>query len=213
MDSVANANYLWTGPVNFTSTSRNATRVAALNSTGNYQASVTVFGCQSPVSTRRITVLANPGLPVITVAGNVLTAPGNYVHYDWIYNGDTLDAHTQTITATGSGVYIVVVYNASGCFRASNQRTVTVTAVDPTIENSKIVVYPNPASSNLRISLGSGNPDFIGLFNSLGQIADIPKFEKSNGFINIDIQNLVPGNYWVRFQSLNKTIVVPVVKK
>ena len=212
MDSIANGIYSWTGPVGFNSTNRITSRVMALNSAGTYVASVTVNGCSSPVSNTTVTVLTNPTLPVFSVAGNILTAPNGYPNYAWIFNGDTLNANTRIITAAESGVYIVVVYNASGCFRASNPKAVIVTSVAGSITKSGIQISPNPASNSIQIITSNNQTEYMGIFNNLGQTVEINEQKVSPGVYNLDIHNLPSGNYWIRCKSGTKTIILPIIK-
>ncbi len=210
MDSVANATYSWTGPGNFTSTSRIATRIVANNNSGTYSGTVTVNGCTSPSGTVSITVLANPATPTITVTGNTLTAPANLAYYIWILDGDTLPDHTRTITATQSGSYVVVVFNAAGCFRVSNPRIFT--SVDHLITKNGISLYPNPATSLLRIQSESDGISLDGIVNALGQSFPVGILKSGSGFIEIDVRTLPSGTYWARVRNGNKTIVIPVTK-
>ncbi len=210
MDSVANGTYSWTGPGNFNSTSRIATRVVANNNSGTYSGTVTVNGCTSPTGTVAITVVANPAVPTITVTGNTLTAPANFVNYIWILNGDTLPENTRVLNITESGSYVVVVFNAAGCFRASNPRIVT--SSDNLISKNGVSMYPNPASSSLRIQSSSENISLDGIVNALGQSFPVGILKKGFGFMEIDVRSLPSGTYWARVRNGNKTIVIPVTK-
>lgn len=210
MDSVANATYSWTGPTNFNSSNRVATRVVATNSTGTYSGTVTVNGCTSPAGTIAITVVANPAIPTISASGNTLTAPANHSNYFWILNGDTLTDHTNSITATESGSYVVVVVNAAGCFRVSNP--FVFTSVDQLISKSGVSLFPNPASTLLRIQSSSGSISLDGIVNAMGKSFPVGIQKKGDRFIEIDVRTLPTGIYWARVRNGNKTIVIPVTK-
>jgi hypothetical protein len=104
----------------------------------------------------------------------------------------------------------VVVFNAAGCFRASNPRIVT--SSENLISKNGVSLYPNPASSSLRIQSSSENISLDGIVNALGQSFPVGILKKGFGFMEIDVRSLPAGTYWARVRSGNKTIVIPVTK-
>ena len=211
MDSVANAAYNWTGPNNFNSNSRVATRTLTMASSGTYQATITVNGCTSEQTSLTLTVLASPAVPTITQTGNTLFGPPN-LSYTWILNGDTLPDHTQTITAPSSGTYVLVVQNAAGCYRNSQPKVVTITGIHGAISR-EFRLYPNPAEAELRLQWTGSEPQHLELRNSLGQILRSESISLSSDEAVISIKNLPSGTYWLLVQGRNGLQRMPFSKK
>jgi hypothetical protein len=213
VDSVAGATYQWTGPNNFSSGNRVATRVTALSSTGTYSASVTLNGCTSPATSQAITVVAAPTIPGISQTGNDLTGPANMSNYIWIVGTDTLPENTRTLTAPVSGSYVLVVYNAAGCFRRSNPRNVVVTSNAALLFKSGLLLFPNPTTDKVQVVSKGKEISFEELYNSVGKRLFVPVTKKSEGNLEFDLHQLPMGNYWLKVKSNNTTVVFPVNKQ
>jgi PKD repeat protein len=128
-----------------TSTVQNPTGVI-WTTPGTYTVSLTVKNAHGTgTKTQAITVNAAPVIPVVTAAGNVLTASNTGVTYQWSLNGAPISAATsQTYTATVSGSYTVVVTNTSGCTATSTPYPFTVTGVNEQNQANSIRIFPNP---------------------------------------------------------------------
>lgn len=216
MDSLEGASYSWSGPPNFSASTRQISRViTALNQGGQYRGTVTKLGCTSPVSNQQIFAFNNPAVPTFSQSGNTLTGPASMSSYLWIVNGiDTLPEYTRTITAPYSGSYVLVVFNAAGCSRVSNPINVVVISVQPRLEASGIRAYPNPSKSVVKLdSRFNEKFEILGLFNSVGQnfIQKLPLKTASGGF-EIDLSTLPLGVYWFRIQKSESIFVLPIQK-
>lgn len=77
--------------------------------------------------------------------------------------------------------------------------------------NSKISLYPNPASSKLNIEILGGTFDDIVIFSSLGAVVE--KLEPSQNSYAVDVTNLASGVYFVRFVSEQKAITKRFIKE
>ena len=94
-------------------------------------------------------------LPTVTItqAGNVLSTSSSFISYQWYKDGTAIGGETNSsLTATGSGVYELHVFNSNGCEGISN--SITITGVNElAIGNLQLAVYPNPVSEQLTVEL------------------------------------------------------------
>ncbi len=216
MDSLSGATYAWTGPGNFTSSSRIASRtITVVNQGGPYKGIITKDNCSSPATTQQIAAFAKPTIPTITVAGNLLTGPANMVNYIWILNGtDTLAAHTRSITAPTTGSYVLVVFNAGGCFNTSLPKTVTVTSTEKFLTKSEWKAVPNPTEGKLWIETNDASARIIGLYNGMGQnVGSQVNTTTEKSGIRLDLKNLPVGCYWIKISSSKGISSLPILKK
>lgn len=132
-----------------------STRQVLVSTAGKYAVQVGDGTCLSPASdTVKVTVLSGPPKPAVTVSGNtticgsgnvVLTAPAGF---SYIWSGGQT---TQSITASASGVYFVVVQSGSGC-RSIPSDPVAVTVLTPPCgggnpNNAQPVIDTKPITS------------------------------------------------------------------
>lgn len=214
MDSLENATYLWSGPANFSATTRIATRtITAVAQGGQYRGLVTKDGCTSPATNQQIFAFNNPAVPSFTQNGNILTGPPGMSFYTWIVNGtDTLANHTQSITAPYSGSYVLVIYNAAKCPRNSQPVAVVVNTLHPQLAEMGISVFPNPTHRNVSIQWAQENkPEILGVFNAMGQALDLAINESNiDKNVIINLQSLPSGCYWLRIKNRNRIFVYPI---
>jgi PKD repeat protein len=206
MDSLAGATYAWTGPANFTSSSRIATRTLTnTNQGGIYRGVVSKNGCSSPPTSQTILVSSLPAVPTITVNGNTLTGPANQASYMWIFNGDTLDVTSRTHTITASGTVILVVGNSGGCTRASVPRNVVFTSAASNFLTSDFELIPNPANASVSIQ-GISQVDQFVIFDVLGKkVLSGNQNLSTNPEVNqIDISAISDGVYWIQILNRGK---------
>ena len=87
---------------------------------------------------------------------------GTFATYQWYKNGTPITgANSSILTPTGAGAYKVVVSDANGCYVASNTYDITSSGGGggggggTGVPNSPVItdvkIYPNPATSTLRI--------------------------------------------------------------
>ena len=117
------ASYLWS-PDNQT------TQAITVLNAGTYSVSVTnIYGCSAVSSPVIVSLLNNPvvnlGHDTIGCGSIVLNAGGPYASYSW--SGGT--SNNQHLTATTTGLYIVVVTDSHGCVG---------------LDSINVVVHPNP---------------------------------------------------------------------
>lgn len=214
MDSLENATYLWSGPANFSATTRIATRtITALAQGGQYRGLVTKDGCTSPVTNQQIFAFNNPSVPTFSQNGNILTGPPGMSYYTWIVNGtDTLTSHSQTITAPYSGSYVLVVFNAARCSRNSQPVAVIVNSLLPQIADLGLSLYPNPTQGVVTLKWSQENkPEILGIFNAMGKTLELESKESIiEKNVKINLQSLPSGCYWLRIKNLDRIFVYPI---
>ncbi len=124
-------------------TTANATLVRAKA----YQTVLTPYIYNSHQMAKSTPVVANNS-GVLSISG------GNYTAYQWYLNNVAISGATSsTYTPTAAGSYMVIATTNSCDNQWSFPIVVTATAVQESVNNSNIVVYPNPVSSESVIEL------------------------------------------------------------
>ncbi|UHG91044.1 S8 family serine peptidase [Spirosoma oryzicola] len=126
----------------------------AATSTGNY--SVRVANVCTPVQSAVIPVVIQTAQPpVITI--NSLTLTTNATSdVQWLINGVPIPGATNSTYAVVETGRYTVQGNVNGCGAAiSGGVYLTILATEPVADDNTLAVYPNPASSQITISLSS----------------------------------------------------------
>ncbi|MBL7912048.1 MAG: T9SS type A sorting domain-containing protein [Bacteroidia bacterium] len=196
-------------------TGSNATSIVITpTSSSNYTVNGTSGSCSGSV-TININVNPNPTVSVVSTSTLIcvgetasLTANGANA-YTW-NTGDNTAA--ITVTPSGTTVYTVTGYSASGC---SNTSTFTqaVSACaglnDLSSQLKDVFIYPNPASDKLHIETNFVNFDIM-LYDTYGKIIYLEKNQVANATINV--KELSKGFYILKLNSnfgfVTKKIIV-----
>jgi len=216
MDSIADATYSWTGPANFSSTARIATRIITTTSqSGVYKGALSRNFCTSAPSNISVLVSSIPNTATITQVGNQLTGPANFPYYTWIVDGDTLNEHSRTITATISGSYILVVYNAARCFRISAPRNVVVVSNESFIRKQQIALYPNPTTGIVYLEgIDFQNLSAIKVTNVVGEdVTNSTLYFNNNGQVQLNLSALKSGLYYLSVSNINSKKNLMILKE
>jgi hypothetical protein len=98
------------------------------------------------VATWPLTVFANPATPDVSVVLGIMYATPGAVSYQWQLNGvDIPGAVSDTLYALETGIYRVIVTNASGCKTSSVPVNYTACSADD------MQILPNPTGGELSI--------------------------------------------------------------
>ncbi len=176
------------------------------NKTGMY-AVTTNSACGSvtsgPVS---VTVNKNPNAG-ITAIGPTTFCPGGSVTlteapiagcvYQW-YKGGTpiVGATGLNYVATTSGNYRCGVTKvATGCYKNSNAIAVSATCKEGILNDNELIIFPNPATSFITLETTNANLKTITITDGIGSV--IMEFETNELLININIENLPSGIYYI----------------
>ena len=125
-----------------------------VTTSGNYQVVVNnTFNCKDTSSLTNVVVNPLPSVPVISQNGNTLNTTNTATSYQWYLNGNVINGATaNSYTPTQNGTYSVVVANAQGCENSSANFVVSTLALENGNTINDILVYPNPAQTELFIS-------------------------------------------------------------
>src|SRR5205085_10872324 len=127
-----------------------------------------------------------------------------YTAYQWY---DTLGlipgATNSYYVPPFNGLFGLTVYNQEGCDAASSLPIVLPTK---DLEKTGVHIYPNPASEKLHVNGEALQGSDIEIINVFGEkIIQIPVMQSAATEIEIDIRNLSPGIYFLRFQNDDHT--------
>jgi hypothetical protein len=175
-----------------------AYKVIVTNSNGCSKISAGVAVTVNPLPAATIT----PQGPTTFCAGGsvVLQANGGGgLTYQWKKGANNIGGATlQNYNATTGGNYKVIVTNANSCSKTSAGTVVTINCrlSNTMIDESKMEIYPNPASASITVSLQSGYANAqMKIINMTGQTVmqkQITSYEEQ-----FDISMLPSGIYTV----------------
>jgi hypothetical protein len=164
-------NYVW---------NNNATTACVYTSlAGNYYVTVTGNnGCTTVSNHIAINVLTLPSVS-ISVNGDTLNAYGAYT-YQWYLNDNVIAGATDsTYIVQQSGSYTVAVTNGSGCTAFSND--ILITGIQPSIAHPQFSIYPNPATTQLNISVDQAlRGAQLNVYDVTGALVHSTKLETTN---------------------------------
>ncbi len=164
-----------------------------LTATGVYSETFqSVVGCDSIVN---LTLTVNP-LPTvnITYSNGILEATTGFATYQWYKDGVQVNGATgATYTPTELGAYHVEVSDAAGCTATSLVENVTTLSVKDLLAD-RMIVYPNPTSAVLNISLQQAAN--IEIVDVIGQ--KVQSHQLQAGLNTIDVSELVTGVYFIQ---------------
>ena len=136
----------------------------------------------------------------ITVTSPTLTANATPATYQWvicpsyqIINGET----NQTFTPTQNGNYAVIV-SQNGCNDTSSCYQIIVTGISNISNNSGIIFYPNPVSTEISFEVTSNKSSLshLTIIDVLGKEVSKKIWSGNNEKITIPIQQLSNGLYF-----------------
>lgn len=146
----------------------------------------------------------------IVLNSSTLSAPAGE-NYQWYLNNEAInDATSQTldISLLENGVYAVEV-SANGCTGRSADFVYLITG-NESISANNIILYPNPASSEIIVKFSEAQPSSIALLDVMGQtIRSIQGMETEN---RIGLNGLSEGTYLVKIRYNNTEVVRKIVK-
>jgi ureidoglycolate hydrolase len=208
--NAANATYQW---INCATKQRipGATAQTFLpTQNGSFAVIVTDNGCSNTSScyTKCISVDAS-----VTVSGKILTANAASATYQWI-DCSTMKiipgANAQTFSPTQNGSFAVIVTQNS-CSDTSTCNAIIITGIRDNIFASSIVLYPNPASNQLTIDLGSTKQKAEVTITDITGKVMYSIIASETQKINVSTQDFNAGIYLVQIQASDFTITKKLV--
>ncbi|MEP1097586.1 MAG: T9SS type A sorting domain-containing protein [Cyclobacteriaceae bacterium] len=145
-------------------------------------------------STQAQNVIITPIDKSVFQIGTELTAPAGYT-YQWINCGDgsiIQDETSQSFTATTSGTYAVKISNGT-CSVTSECTEIVITAIDRSVDELGISIYPNPTQELMRVD--SDKSLIVHIFGMNGKLTLKGIVSKAEP---LDIQSLGSGQYLVQ---------------
>ncbi len=131
-----------------------------------------------------------PPAPVITYDSvtNILFT-GSFATYEWFLNGHPISgANSSVISATGDGVYSVVVSDGNGCHDTASFTIGVPTGVSTQQVAKNIRIYPNPATSILYID--APGKVFVSVLSPDGKVM----IERKEA-VSLNVSQLADGMY------------------
>jgi hypothetical protein len=182
---------------------------------GQYAVRVTsAAGCTSAFSnTIEVKVNTNPPKPVISWNGNSLSTQAGYALYKWYRDGSEITgAIGSTYQPQQTGIFRVVVFDASNCSTASDDFNLVITGLaDIRVGNFKVRYYPNPARDHLSILLNNPPLEKIEarIYDMHGRlITSIYLRQKNNP---LSVSRLPSGTYFLQILSAKERAVVRIL--
>lgn len=178
------------------------------------------FSCVSRVANRGLYLAKFIELPdtaptpTITISENTLTASPIFSGtIQWFLNGNAISgANSQTFTATQIGNYTVSYsfVEVPACVSTSASITFSTLGIN-SFENAinNIVVYPNPTSGKVTISLENEKIDKIEIIDLVGKLVAVKNTPSSQ----IDLSEMEHGIYLFNIHSGTKVIQKKVIKQ
>ncbi len=158
-----------------------------------------------------ITMSAGP-MANVTSSGVELTAKPSGLSYQWIDCDDNSNIVGETsvnYTPTSNGSYSVIV-DDNGCVDTSACQLVNNVGIEADFE-SQIHLFPNPASNEVTLELGSITNATITLTNTKGQL--ITKLESGqNQSVHLSLENLSEGVYFVKVEGNDRQRILKLIK-
>jgi hypothetical protein len=141
----------------------------------------------------------------LSATNTILTATGTATAYQWVQcdnNYSLISGATQaSYSVTANGDYAVILTDGN-CIDTSRCVTVIVTGLEKHSGESKLYVWPVPASNTLTIGGLNGLNRNIEIYDETGRIVMQKAIDGSKDLITIDIDALESGIYYLKDASL-----------
>jgi hypothetical protein len=150
----------------------------------------------------------------VTTSGSILTSNAASATYQWMDCSSVQlipGATSQSFSPSQSGTFAVIV-TENGCSDTSSCYSVTPTGIHETVYGSSVMLFPNPATNQVTIDLGSNHTKVtITLTDITGKIMYKTIADKTNEII-VDTKDFKEGMYLVQvkvdgFTETKKLIV------
>lgn len=212
--------YSWSFEGGSPATSSNPNPTITYNTPGNYDVmliAVNAFGEDTTELADYVTVLQKPNLNLSSTVehggNNDGTATVNISSgtppYDITWSSGQQD--TETITGLSSGNYQVTVTDANGCETTGQVSVGTNVGIDDNELASLIVLYPNPSSGKINITLPANMVTNELLVHDLvGELVYTLNKPNANQ-LSLDVSSLSDGIYYVTLMINNQAITKKLV--
>jgi len=209
--------WYFTGATPATSTQENPSGICYANA-GNFPVKLIAInpsGTDTMEVIQLIHVDAAPAIPSFSQSGDTLTS-SVAVSYQWYFNSLPISGATnRQYIATLSGQYSVMVTNASGCTAVSSKEYVSLVGIENPEADAFFSIYPNPASSKIFIELKQSGKFNFKLLDVLGQTVFFRNSltRQANERIEINLEDYLPGVYFLRIESDQRRFIRAFIKE
>lgn len=191
--------------------------------TGNYSVLATDFnGCSDTIYPGQgVVVTVHDPQPIVTVLVNEFTTSGEFINYQWFFNGSpvAVNGNNQTFHAGESGNYYVEVTDQWGCVGQSaiiEHTYISPDGIDENGLNYTLDIFPNPTNGVFTVNAAFETAVDIRLelTNVLGQpVIQVEDIENAqNVRRDYNMNHLAQGVYIFTIRTDGQTIVRRVVK-
>ncbi|MBN4072479.1 HYR domain-containing protein [Crocinitomix catalasitica] len=118
--------------------------------------------------------------------------------FDWDNDGTGDFDDSEDLTGLTGGTYTVIIMDANGCTDTLVVVVDSQVGLDELIGVS-LLIYPNPASNQITITIGNADLQSIQLFNSVGQLVYSQVYQGT--MAEIELSDLERGLYLVRVNT------------
>lgn len=208
--------YVW-HPGNTLSDSTIVNPVAGPVMTTTYTVTGTASGGCTNIDSVTITVLGNPGVPVVLQQHDTLLCSATATAYQWYLDGNPIPSATgQSYIYLANGNYYVEVFNAQGCSTVSTPVHIVDIGIDELSASATLNVYPNPATDDLTLELNlSKAADVrIRLTNMAGQTVYTETLSQFSGGYKkqLSLKEQASGMYYLQVMTGDSVINKKIVK-
>lgn len=183
------------------------TQTTTVSTAGSYTVFTIANGCSSAISApQQVSIIPGPTAGIVALSDTMVAFPSGAT-YQWLFNGQPLVGRTgQGLRAQVSGPYQVIV-TQNGC---SDTSAVTIiTSLHSNLPAGQLVLFPNPSTSTLQLTLSSGTISQVQVLDQLGRMLITTTELPDN---KLDVSSLAAGTYVVRVVSdsgvVNRTVSV-----
>ncbi len=157
------------------------------------------------------TFCAIPSAPTVSLNGQIASASGG-INYQWYVNGKALGGVTNNNTqntSNFSGSYSVKSVTEDGCFSSFSNSVTAEVEVTLSIEaEENLKAYPNPVREKLNIRINKGDElEKVTLFDLSGKVI------LDGNSMELNVSNLVPGNYLLKTRINSKEYMQKIIKE
>ena len=133
---------------------------------------------------------------------NYLMAPQGGTYYQWFINGDTISgADGIDHYAIASGTYQVFFIDSNECIVNTELFNFYLPGIPVIYQPISINIHPNPNEGTFLIRTNSAG--LFTIYNCLGLVME--SFEMKSGEMELHLEHLPPGIYFIKIQAGNKT--------
>ncbi len=173
----------------------------------SYNVLATLKECSAVLTaTTAITVSTKPSV-AITRNGATLFATAGGATYQWYINDTLISGAKQSSYKPTVSANYTVHMTKSGCTGVSQpfNYTAPISALSTVLDESQILLFPNPAASSITISIENKvEGDFVvNIYNQTGQLVQTERFVKTGGYVSqsIAIDKLANGIYYAEISD------------